>query len=424
MSKLRQTVWKDDVKRSARQALETHMVADVAIVGGGMAGVLSAYLLAKAGKRVVLLEKKEIGEYATKHTTACITEIIDTDLADLEGTYGKENSKLILESHHKAIDLLEDSIETEHIDCEFKRCSNYLYAAKENEASSVEEEYSAGKKLGLKIEHKTDRALGFHNYGYNEVKNQAKFHPLKFLYALADKAVEKSAYIFENTEVERIDEKTMTVVAKRGSVKAEWIIAATYEPFDQPLGLFFKKGMYESYVYELRIPPNIFPEAIYEDMENPYHYFRIDRKGSYDRMIIGGEDHRQDIPVKDEKNFKALEEYIQRTFPGLSYSIIHAWDGPILEPSDGLAFIGPHKNPKILYAFGFSGNGMTYSAIAAKMFKDTIMGDGSPYSELYRTSRTLSLKPLMTKAKDYTEELAGGALKNIFKPKKKLKKKK
>jgi glycine/D-amino acid oxidase-like deaminating enzyme len=209
----------------------------------------------------------------------------------------------------------------------------------------------------------------------------------------------------------------MTLHIKNGTVKAEWVISATYEPFGQPVGLYFKKGMYESYVFELEIPKDKIPEGIYEDMENPYHYFRIDKKGEYDRMIIGGEDHRQDIPVDDEKNFNALEEYVQETFPELEYKIIHKWDGPILEPSDGLAFIGCHKNPRVLYAFGFSGNGMTYGGIASSIFKDTIMGNGNPYSDIYRANRLLGIKPLITKGKDYTGELIGGALKNVFKSK-------
>jgi len=412
--KLRQVPWKDDVKSPKYEELEGKETADVAIIGGGITSILTAYLLGKQGKKVVLLEKKQLGEYATKHTTACTTKIIDTDLSDLISIFGKEQTKKIIESHAKAIDTLEDIVKEENIDCEFMRVSNFIFATTPKESTSLYKELNATKELEINAPFRTGDALGFKNYGCIEVKDQAKFHPLKFCYSLAEIASRLGVQIYEKSEAVEIDEKSMTVKTKKGEVEAPWIIGATYEPFQEPLGLFFKKGMYGSFAFELHIPGGLFPEAIYEDMQNPYHYFRIDQKEGYDRMIIGGEDHRRDIPVYDEKNFDALIEYIGRTFPGLKYEMVHKWDGPILEPSDGLAFIGPYKNPKILYAFGFSGNGMTYSAIAAKIFKDTILGNGNPYSEIYRTNRHLKMKPLITKGLDYAEELWNGAIKNSF----------
>jgi glycine/D-amino acid oxidase-like deaminating enzyme len=139
--------------------------------------------------------------------------------------------------------------------------------------------------------------------------------------------------------------------------------------------------MYKSYVYEVRIPRGLIKEGTYEDCNNPYHYFRVDRQAKYDRMIIGGEDNRKEIAVDDRKNFKALEEYLTELLKGKRYTIVRKWTGPILEPSDGLALIGKFRSVQLI-ATAFSGNGMTYSGIAAT---------------------------------DYAGEFFGGVAKNVFK---------
>src|SRR5690606_27255689 len=152
----------------------------------------------------------------------------------------------------------------------------------------------------------------------------------------------------------------LRVKIRRGEVSTLWAVSATYQPFGQPAGLFFKKGMYVSYVLELQIPKDALKEGIYEDTQNPYHYFRVDSGSRHERMIVGGEDHLSEIPINTHKPLLVLRDYVRAHFGHLKYKIVREWSGPILEPVDGKAFIGKHKHPRVLYAFGFSGNGMTY----------------------------------------------------------------
>lgn len=410
--------WKKEVEKKEYPVLTETIESDVAIIGGGITGVLCAYVLAKQGKKIVLIEKKELGKVATGHTTAFITQIIDTNLQDLIRVFGKDTARAIIDSHGKAISLIEAIIETEKIDCEFTRCSNYIYARTVEETKKLLAEYTAGKELGLLMRYAEENNLGFDTKAYIEVKRQAKFHPMKFLRALAEICEREGVRIFEGTEAMDISTSpTLSVNTEQGSVNASWIIAATYEPFKQPLGLFFKKGLYSSYVLKLDVPKQTFKEGTYEDLMNPYHYFRIDKKGNHDQMIIGGEDHRRDIPIDKEKNYSALEEYVRTTFPGLRYTITDRWEGPILEPSDGLAFIGRHKHPNILYAMGFSGNGMTYSAIAALILSNIILQKENPWFPIYRADRVPSSTSLLVKARDYFGELWNGAIKNFFRSK-------
>lgn len=416
------TLWVTTAQLPTYPELTKDAKAEIAIIGAGLTGILSAYLLAKEGKKVTLLEKNTVAEGATHLTTAFLTQIIDTDMQDLIDTFGLDKAKEIVRSHGDAIDLIEEIRRTEDIECDFKRSSNFIYAYTEDEFGTLLKEFEALNQLGIKAHISGDPLPGFKNFGYIEVYNQAKFHPLKFLRGLLHVLREYDVQIYEKTEAQDIKESTMTIVTKtRKKVQAEWILATTYEPFGQPMGLFFKKGMYTSYVLEAHIPQHMIREGIYEDTKNPYHYFRIDPAPTFDTLMIGGEDHRSDIPVDPEKNFDALEEYLRDLLDDREYSVANRWDGPILEPSDGLAFIGPHKHKNIMYAFGFSGNGMTYAGITAVIFRDLIKGKkNSLHDNIFRTARVLGPKALLTKAIDYGGEFIHGAAKNVFRSKKKV----
>ncbi len=411
------TSWVADIKEREYPSLVTDMEVDVAIIGAGITGVLTAYMLAKEGKKVAIIEKERIGEGVTHLTTAFLTQIIDTDLRDLISIYGEEKAKRIVDSHMEAINLIEKIAKDEEIDSYFMRCSDYMYINDEKQFSDLREEYVAVNKLGIDARISEKRMLGFKNYGYIEVKNQAKFHPMRFVTELMEKASELGVGIFEQTEAaEIIESPSLSIKTKNGNtLKAKWIIGATYNPFRQPLGLFFKKGNYTSYILEADIPKNVLQEGIYEDTENPYHYFRVDKMdGPNDGLLIGGEDHRSDVYVNEDKCYAALENYLKETFTDMEYKINKRWKGPILEPTDGLALIGPHKNPNILYAFGFSGNGMTYAGVSALIFKDLVNGKPSELHEIYKASRVLDPKSLLYKARDYGSELVHGAIKNTF----------
>lgn len=392
---------------------------DVAIIGGGITGILSAYLLHKTGKGITILEKNKVNSGATKDTTAFITGVIDTSLRDLIKIFGLAKAKRVMESHEQAIALIEKIIRKEQIDCGFKRCSNYEYANSKKELRELEEESAAAKKLGLKVsfEKKENPRLGFRHAGYLEFKRQAKFRAGDFVESLASILKERGIKIIEKKEATSVslDKNQVTIMGRDLTVSAQWVIIATHEPFNKPLGLYFKKAFYTTYVIEAALPRGVVPEAIYEDVENPYHYFRIDHKDkNTDTLMLGGEDHRSDIPVKAAKNFNSLKKYLCGLLPDTPYTLISKWQGPILESVDGLPYIGPIGVKRILYAMAFSGNGMTYSAIAALIFRDHILKKKNAWANVYRANRIPSIRALILKGRDYTGELIHGALKNTF----------
>lgn len=386
--------------------------ADVVVVGAGITGIFIAYVLSKAGIKVVLLEKnRQILQGATLMTTGFITKAIDTSFDELIWLLGEEGAKLVWKSGEKAMDLIAEIINKENIDCEYKTVSAYTYAKNLKQFKKITNEYRAIKKAGFEValQNKSGK-LFFDNAGFMELPYQSMFHAIKFAEALADRAEAAGTKFFVESEVLGIEEGV--VKTKEGQINARDIVISTYAPLTND-GTRFKKGMYQSYVFEIEIEKGLFAEGLYQDMHNPFHYFRIDSYAMFDRMIVGGEDKRQDIKVSSGKNFNALEKYVKYLVSGHPYKITRRWDGPILEPSDGLALIGKIK-PHTFVATAFSGNGMTYSAISATIIRDLIIGRSNAYVDLYDPLRTSSLRQKLIKAPDYVGEFFGGALKNFF----------
>lgn len=401
-------------------ALDEDLAVDVCIIGGGLAGIWAAYMLSKEGKSVVLLERDRIGRGETMNTTAFITSLIDTSLSKLVDMFGKEITRRIIQSGEIAIDLIEQTVHLEDIDCEFIRKPLYIYAKTNDEMDFIKKEESIARELGLDhVSVRKSLSFGFSCEGALEVLRQGTYHPLKFLYGIRDVAEQNGVRFFEQTEVSEITgTHILTSTTKNGKkVESKDVVIATYEPMIHE-STHFKKGMYISYVSELCIPKDSIAPAMYLDLNNPYHYVRIDEMSDmHDRMLVGGEDHRAELRLS-QKSFDALAEYIEYTFPELEFSIERKWRGHILESSDGLALIGeiaPHK----YVATAFSGNGMTYAAIGGMLIDGLITKKKirliTDWAAIYDPKRKISPKAFIEKAKDYVGEFFGGAAKNIFK---------
>ncbi len=408
------STWADSKALPAFPKLQANLNTEVAIIGGGMAGILTAYELAKAGKNAVVLESGQLLSGATLRTTGFLTHIIDTSVTDLISMLGKHNAKQVWQSHKLAIDKIEKIVRKQKIDCEFSRCPNYIIANNPEEGHELADELKAIKQIGFKGSLGTQK-LGFNHAGYLEIKNQAKFHPLKFLQAIVMLAQDAGVQFFENSEVKNISGNgPFSVNAGKFKIKTDYTVIATYDPLNNPRETFLKKGMYISYVFEVSVPRGQIKPALYEDLQSPYHYFRLDRGVRKDRLIIGGEDNRMELAVADRKNFAALRSYLKSLLGKTKFTITKKWSGRILEPSDGLALIGQLK-PRQFVATAFSGNGMTYSMIAAQMICDLIIKKKNRWQKLYDPRRKLKIKSLLKKAVDYGEEFFGGVAKNIFK---------
>lgn len=385
-------IWFEGVEKVSYPKIELPKETEIVIVGGGMAGITSAYLLAKAGKKVLLLEKGKIGGYVTSATTAFLTFTIDTEPLELIKKFGKENAKLILEAHKVAIDEVEKIIKTENIDCDFERCTNYIYANDLGEEKYLSGLVNGYNQLSIDAVFKKDGKLKFNDFGYVEMPNHGKFHALKYLIALSKLAVKYGAKISEDTEVLSIKDNKDSVeveVKDAGVILAKKAVSAVYRPFKEDR-LKHLTNMYVEYVIEYKLPKDKFVMGTYEDTREPYNYFRIDKKSDHDRLIIGGADHLMVLKLNREMNHAIMQKYAKSLFNNSDMQEVRHWSGSMLETNDGLAFIGETKGGNIFYIFGFSGNGMTYSYVAGKILLDHVMSIDNPYAKIFRVDRKIS----------------------------------
>jgi glycine/D-amino acid oxidase-like deaminating enzyme len=368
-------------------------------------------MLARAGKDVVLLEKDTIGSGATHATTAFISFAVDTSLSDLSKMFGPDVARRVWESGIEALSTIARIIEQEHISCEFTYCPAYLYARTDRQFRRLMDEHAHAQVFGFQSTLIRRGELPFKNSGYLVLPEQAKFQPLLFLDAVADAAVKAGARIFEHSEVTSLSETGDVVVRTKSGVgvRADDAIVATYMPFNNPKATHFKKGMYRSYVLEVEVPRTSLHEGIYWDQANPYTYFRFDRHGDGGRIILGGADHRAEIPIPADPNFHVLEDRLEEVLGDLPYTITRKWHGPILEASDGLPLIGAYA-PHRYVATAFSGNGMTYSVVAALILRDLLLGRPSVWGDIYDPTRALTAYRLYKKGIDYAARFLRGAL--------------
>ncbi len=412
------TTWLSDIEKKAYPPLEGHVATDVVIVGAGLVGSISAYLLAKEGKKVIVIDKGDIEYATTAYTTGWITTNIDTDFTNQLKMYGTEKTKAIFDSGNAAIDAIERIVKEENIACDFVRSSVFMYASNYKETRFLEREHQAAQSAGIQLGLEKKTLKGFKNLYGHEFPQQAKFHPLKFVQGVQEAAMRYGAQFHHFTEA--VDVKGVSpvvVVTKKGTISALHCILATYQPLGNPKELFAKKGMYKSYVVEAQIPKGLINEGMYLDCANPYHYFRVDPGAEHDRIIFGGEDHRKEVPVSAEKNFQALQEQLRFLIEGTEYDVVREWVGNVLESVDGLPYIGVYapEYPNRLIATGFSGNGMHFSMIAAQVFRDIILGKENRDRELYDARRTIQPYHFFKKTINFVGEFVGGALKNLFK---------
>ena len=386
-------IWLEGIKRESYTHSVLPKETDYVIVGGGISGITAAYLLSKESKNVVLCEKFKLGEWVTECTTGFLTQALDTDPIAMIKVWGEKKTQLILSSHGDAINRVEKIIKEEKIECDFVRCSNYIYANNSGEEKNLIKIVEIFNKLGVKAEYKKDNKFKFTKFGYIDLPNQAKFHVIKYLTALAKIAVERGAIIAENTDVIKINNKKdrVLVVLKNGSeIKAKKVISATHVPFDRPKNLYSKMTMYRSYVLEYKIPSGYLSESTFEDRLDPYHYFRIDKKDGFDSLVIGGEDTFEATKSDHDISFNRIRNYTKKLFGSSEFSEIRYWSGVIQNSQDGIAFIGESKNTNIFYMFSYGGSGMTYSNIAGSILIDWINGKENPYKDIYNVDRKIS----------------------------------
>jgi glycine/D-amino acid oxidase-like deaminating enzyme/nitrite reductase/ring-hydroxylating ferredoxin subunit len=390
----------------AARRLSEDTSADVVVVGAGIAGLTTAYMLAREGKAVVALDDGPVAGGETSRTTAHLASALDDRYYELERLHGARGARLAAESHAAAVDLIEEIVNSERIDCDFTRLDGYLFVPHGQPTDALGDELSAAHRAGLiGVQHVERVPYEAYNFGPAlRFPNQGQFHILKYMNGLAQAFERRSGRIYTGAHADEIEGgKHARVKTSQGfTVRADAVVVATNTPVNDRVAIHTKQAAYRTYVIAARIPLGAVPRFLLWDTGDPYHYVRLmDGRGAgaHDALIVGGEDHKTGQADDFDERFRRLEEWARERFP--IDAVEHRWSGQVMEPVDGLGFIGknPLDSPNVFVATGDSGNGMTHGTIAGQLIGDLILGRENPWASLYDPSR-ISLRAGIEYAKE------------------------
>ena len=396
--------------------------ADVCVVGAGIAGLTTAYLLARAGRRVIVLEKDRPGSGETGATTAHLASAQDDRFAELVSVFGEDGTRALYQSHAAAIDRIEAIVRDEGIDCDFTRLNGYLWRAPDSPPDVLDRELDAARKIGFPGVEPTLRApLPSFDTGPALVfPNQGQFEPMQYLAGLARAFLRHGGRIHVDTYVTTFEGgPTTRAVTKAGpAVRAKALVVATNVPSNDRVTMHTKIFPYRSYVIALKVPAGAIPPGLYWDTTDPYHYVRLQRYGTDEYLVVGGEDHKTGQDDDPTPRYDRLVAWTRERFPAAG-EVVTRWSGQVIEPADGLAFIGRNPGDENVYiATGDSGQGMTHGTIAGMLLTDLILGRDNPWAALYDPARKPTgelreyLKENLNVAKYYGEWLTPGDVKS------------
>jgi glycine/D-amino acid oxidase-like deaminating enzyme/nitrite reductase/ring-hydroxylating ferredoxin subunit len=371
--------------------LDRNLSVDVVVVGGGLVGISSAYLLKMAGLTVAIVERGACAAIDTGHTTAHLTVVTDEFITDLVSNFGRDTATAVWDAGRVAIDQIETIVQTERIDCEFKRVPGFLHTALAG-AGLSNDELRQHAELASQLGFAATYVPEIHPFKCAAARfaNQALFHPRKYLSALLQVIHGEGSFVFEHTAADDVTDDPLTVKAGAYTLSCAYVVLATHTPRvgkASVLGttvLQSKLAPYTSYAIGGRLPSDRVPHGLYWDTADPYHYLRVEPHEGFDYAIFGGADHKTGQQTDTRQCWVALEGTLRQFLP--EFDLTDRWSGQVVETNDGLPYIGENA-PRQFVATGFAGNGMTFGTISALMARDAVLGRTNPWRDLFDPQR-------------------------------------
>lgn len=406
-------IWLDTAVIPRQEQQTGEVTVDVCVVGAGITGLTAAYLLGRGGKKVAVIDLGRVGSGETSHSTAHLTEVFDIGYQELISKFGLDGAKLAAQSMRRAIERIEQNIRELGIDCEYKRVPGYRYTELRSDIEKLEADAAAALQVGVPNSLIFDAPLPFHTERAIRFEHQAQFNPLKYLAGLVTALVRQGCLIYEETRMTDVEEgEPCRVITDQGTILADDVVVAANVPSANRFFLHTKIAAYRTYAIAATVKSSFDYDALYWDTLNPYHYVRSYEFAGKKYVIFGGEDHKTGQELHTELHFQHLQEWADARF-GIE-RVTHRWSGQVIEPVDGLPFIG--RNPmseRIYVATGFSGLGMTFGTVAGMLLSDLILDNPNPWVELYDASRVkpfAAIRNFISENIDYPSHLIADRL--------------
>ena len=356
---------------------------DILIIGGGIAGMSTAYFLMNQNKKVTIIDKSYIGMGITSKTTAKLNYLQGTIYQKLEKNFNRKISKMYLDSQKEAIELINKIVKKEKIDCDLVKCNSFIFTKDKNNIKKIDKEKELLQSFDIKCG--TVNKLPIHfpiEYGI-VVDDTYTFHPLKYINGLR-KTIENKIDIYENVMALEITPKDnyFIINTNNGIINAKYVVVACHYPFFifpgiVPIKTYIEREYVNCSKFHLDSSPFT---AI--SIDSTLHSIRFYK----DYIIYGSNKHRLTNKIKYKENYEQSKKDFKRLF---SKEPEYTWMNQDIVPNDDLPIIGipDKKNPNLLIATAFNKWGMTNGTIAGKILSDLILENKNPYIDLFNPTR-------------------------------------
>jgi glycine/D-amino acid oxidase-like deaminating enzyme/nitrite reductase/ring-hydroxylating ferredoxin subunit len=384
---------------------------DVTVIGGGIAGISTAFMLKRGGMTVALLDAYQIVKGTSGYTTAKITALHRLIYRHLIDRFGREKARQYADANQASIDTIASLVGEFNIPCAFERKPAYTYAESDESEKIVRDEADAARTLGLPATFVEDVPLPGGSHGAVLVENQAQFHPRNYLLALAGQIPGEGCYIFEMTQALGIRERNdrVTVQTNRGALISDYVVLATHYPLhDTPGAYYARMRPSRSYALGIRIEEP-FPDGMFINAQGPVHSWRSHPMGDGDLVIVTGEEHATGRVTDTRAHYRSLEACARGVYT--VRSVDYHWSAQDYLTSDRVPYIGrlAEEQERVYVATGFGKWGMTTGTVAATILSDLILGRSNPWTDIFDPSRFQG-QPATPKRIPEILESAGGTL--------------
>jgi glycine/D-amino acid oxidase-like deaminating enzyme/nitrite reductase/ring-hydroxylating ferredoxin subunit len=381
------SLWTATVDATSFPALNRDVTVDVAVLGAGITGLSVAARLIDEGLSVAIVDQSRVGSGVSGHTTAKLSSLHRLTYAKLIRSFGREHARAYGEANEAGVRAIAATVERYGIECDLRRRSNYTYAVSVEELADIEAEVDAGETVGLPASYVDSLALPFEVAGAVRFSDQAEFHPLKYLIALACELVDHGCLIFEHTRALKVNDGVPCMVkTSGGKVTADHVVVATHLPFSDRALFFARTHPERSYAIAVRLDGSP-PEGMFISASSPTRSLRAHPVADGELLLLGGEGHKVGQGGPTEPRYRRLEEFARRHFP--VRAVEYRWSAQDNMPVDFLPFVGKltPRSRGTFVATGFRKWGLAMAPASAEMIVDNIMGRSNPWASFFDTTR-------------------------------------
>ena len=406
---MQQSLWLQNVKPMTTKTVTSDMSCDVCIVGAGLSGIYTAYLLAKEGFNVIVVEAKTIGEGATAHSTGKLT----AQHGALYHKLSADDGKLYYNANKTAI---EHALE---VACNksFMRATSFLYTTQENKRGQLEQEYNTYEKLGIPSIATNDLELDINVQIALGMKDEAQIHPVSFLLHFAKLAQKEGAQLFTNTRITHVTNKPTATTEDGYSISCNKLILCTHYPIESISGLTTTK-LTINRTYLTAVKTNDLLNGQYLSIDTSSRTIRTVLINDETYLIYGGMSHTAGTESDTEKYYGTLSNELTSIFhlPAPNY----LWSAQDMATPDEIPFVGPISNDSPIYiTTGYNKWGLSNSLVAAEILHSMFTNTEHPAKALYDPTRIKgrTIYDMLVQVGFIGEQFIGGHISRVSAPK-------